>query len=55
MKTLKELVINIPTPFQAVHFLIASKKVHLCMHACGKKRDHKHGRSNLWPALSSNT
>ncbi|KAL3851398.1 hypothetical protein ACJIZ3_013280 [Penstemon smallii] len=43
MKTLKELM-NILTPLQAVNFLAASKKLHLCVHACGKRRDRFHGR-----------
>ncbi|WMV15837.1 hypothetical protein MTR67_009222 [Solanum verrucosum] len=45
METLKELVINILSPLQAVDFLIASKKLHLCVNAWGKTRDHQHGRN----------
>ncbi|KAJ4703667.1 TGA transcription factor [Melia azedarach] len=44
LRTLKELM-NILTPVQAVDFLAASKKLHLCIHEWGKKRDHKHGRN----------
>ncbi|XP_059295067.1 protein DOG1-like 3 [Lycium ferocissimum] len=44
METLKELVMNILSPLQAVKFLIASKKLHLCINAWGKTRDHQHGR-----------
>lgn len=45
METLKELVMNILNPIQAVDFLIASKKLHLCINAWGKTRDHKHGKN----------
>ncbi|XP_049384140.1 protein DOG1-like 3 [Solanum stenotomum] len=45
METLKEMVINILSPLQAVDFLIASKKLHLCVNAWGKTRDHQHGRN----------
>ncbi|XP_069150478.1 protein DOG1-like 3 [Solanum lycopersicum] len=58
MVTLKELI-NILSPLQAVDFLIASKKLHLCVNAWGKKRDHQHGRNretkqerNTCPTLS---
>ncbi|XP_026419494.1 protein DELAY OF GERMINATION 1-like [Papaver somniferum] len=44
MNTLRE-VIGILTPFQAVDFLIAGKKLHLCMHQWGQRRDHRHGRT----------
>ncbi|KAK3027910.1 hypothetical protein RJ639_040593 [Escallonia herrerae] len=43
LSTLKEMI-SILTPVQAVDFLVASKKLHLCMHAWGLKRDHRHGR-----------
>ncbi|KAI3913447.1 hypothetical protein MKW98_003926 [Papaver atlanticum] len=39
MNTLKELI-GIFTPLQAVEFLIAGKKLHLCMHQWGQLRDH---------------
>ncbi|XP_026429958.1 protein DELAY OF GERMINATION 1-like [Papaver somniferum] len=39
MNTLKELI-GIFTPLQAVGFLIAGKKLHLCMHQWGQLRDH---------------
>lgn len=59
METLKELVMNILGPLQAVDFLIASKKLHLCINAWGKTRDHQHGRNkgtteerNTSPTLS---
>ncbi|KAA8515094.1 hypothetical protein F0562_018119 [Nyssa sinensis] len=42
LSTLKELL-SILTPFQAVDYLAATKKLHLCMHEWGRKRDHKHG------------
>ncbi|RZC66390.1 hypothetical protein C5167_010086 [Papaver somniferum] len=42
MNTLKELI-GIFTPLQAVDFLIAGKKLHLCMHQWGQRRDHLHG------------
>lgn len=38
LSMLKEQV-RILTPLQAVEFLVASKKLCLCMHAWGKKRD----------------
>ncbi|XP_016648161.1 PREDICTED: uncharacterized protein LOC103324988 [Prunus mume] len=44
--TVKELV-NILTPLQAVDFLVASKKLHLCVHKWGRNRDQKLGRENL--------
>ncbi|KAL7212835.1 hypothetical protein ACSBR2_015513 [Camellia fascicularis] len=44
MSTLKELV-GIFTPIQAVDFLAVTKKLHLCMHELGTKRDdHMPGR-----------
>ncbi|BFG30876.1 hypothetical protein CerSpe_171500 [Prunus speciosa] len=39
LSTVRELV-NILTALQAVDFLVASKKLHLCMHKWGKNRDH---------------
>ncbi|CAN4105607.1 unnamed protein product [Withania somnifera] len=45
MDTLKELVMNILSPFQAVDFLVAGKKLHLCINAWGKTRDQQHGRN----------
>lgn len=45
LSTLKELI-DILTPFQAVDFLAATKKLHLCMHAWGRGRDLKHGRES---------
>lgn len=39
--TLKELL-DILTPVQAVNFLVAGKKLHLCIHQCGKRRDRLH-------------
>ncbi|KAI3958981.1 hypothetical protein MKX01_023657 [Papaver californicum] len=44
MNTLKELI-GICTPLQAVEFLIAGKKLHLCMHQWGQDTDHLHGRT----------
>ncbi|MCL7050675.1 hypothetical protein MKW94_011444 [Papaver nudicaule] len=44
MNTLKELI-GIFTPLQAVEYLIAGKKLHLCMHQWGQQRDHRHGRT----------
>ncbi|MCL7034579.1 hypothetical protein MKW94_016909 [Papaver nudicaule] len=47
MDTLKELL-GIFTPLQAVEFLIAGKKLHLCMHQWGQERDHhRHGETQL--------
>ncbi|KAG8498179.1 hypothetical protein CXB51_006768 [Gossypium anomalum] len=43
LSTLKELL-SILTPLQGVDFLVASKKLHLCMHEWGKIRDNRHGR-----------
>ncbi|XP_048140765.1 protein DOG1-like 3 [Rhodamnia argentea] len=43
LNTLKEMV-GALTPPQAVDFLVASKKLHLCIHEWGKRRNHKHGR-----------
>ncbi|EEF24610.1 protein DELAY OF GERMINATION 1 [Ricinus communis] len=45
LTTLKELI-SILTPVQAVDYLAAGRKLHLCMHEWGKKRDLKHGRGN---------
>ncbi|PQP98846.1 hypothetical protein Pyn_14149 [Prunus yedoensis var. nudiflora] len=42
LSTVKELV-NILTPLQAVDFLVASKKLHLCVHKWGRNRDQKLG------------
>lgn len=42
INTLKELI-NIISPVQAVDFLVAGKKLNLCIHKWGKKRDSKHG------------
>ncbi|MCL7051098.1 hypothetical protein MKW94_028820 [Papaver nudicaule] len=44
MTTLKELI-AILTPLQAVEFLIAGKKLHLCMHQWCQERDQRHGRT----------
>ncbi|XP_021895752.1 protein DELAY OF GERMINATION 1-like [Carica papaya] len=44
LNTLKGLL-DILKPQQAVDFLAAGKKLHLCMHEWGKRRDVKHGRS----------
>ncbi|XP_052486191.1 protein DELAY OF GERMINATION 1-like [Gossypium raimondii] len=43
LSTLKELL-AILTPLQGVDFLVASKKLHLCMHKWGKTRDNRQGR-----------
>ncbi|KAL6197268.1 hypothetical protein ACLB2K_032877 [Fragaria x ananassa] len=43
MNTMKE-VLKILTPLQGVDFLVASKKLHLCVHRWGRQRDQKHGR-----------
>lgn len=45
LNTLKQLL-NILTPKQGVEFLVASKKLHLCIHEWGKMRDKSHGRSH---------
>ncbi|OVA07258.1 Transcription factor TGA like domain [Macleaya cordata] len=44
MNTLKELI-GILKPLQAVDFLIVSKKLHLCIHEWGKRRDLRLGRT----------
>ncbi|KAL2504686.1 transcription factor-related [Abeliophyllum distichum] len=41
MKTLKE-ILNILTPVQGVHFLIAAAELHLRFHEWGQKRDARH-------------
>ncbi|CAI9763384.1 unnamed protein product [Fraxinus pennsylvanica] len=41
MKTLRE-TLNILTPLQGVHFLIAAAELHLRVHEWGKKRDARH-------------
>ncbi|KAM1347415.1 hypothetical protein ACFX2H_036350 [Malus domestica] len=46
LNTLKELV-KILTPLQAIDFMVASKKLHLCVHKWGRKRDQSHGRENM--------
>ncbi|KAI3440021.1 DOG1 domain-containing protein, partial [Psidium guajava] len=43
LDTLKEIV-RVLTPPQAVDFLATSRKLHLCIHEWGKRRDHKNGR-----------
>ncbi|XP_059295070.1 protein DOG1-like 1 [Lycium ferocissimum] len=42
MKTLKQIVINILEPVQAVEYLAAAKRMRLCFQQWGKKRDHHH-------------
>ncbi|KAJ0016670.1 hypothetical protein Pint_10380 [Pistacia integerrima] len=44
LNTLKEFI-NILTPEQAVDFLASSKKLHLCVHEWGERRDRKSGRT----------
>lgn len=43
LKTLKEMM-NVLSPVQAVNYLAASKKLHLCVHQWGEGRDRVHGR-----------
>ncbi|KAL2244768.1 UNVERIFIED_CONTAM: Protein DELAY OF GERMINATION 1 [Sesamum indicum] len=43
LNTLKELM-SILTPVQAVDFLATGRKLHLCIHAWGRRRDQKHAR-----------
>ncbi|MCL7031449.1 hypothetical protein MKW94_027124 [Papaver nudicaule] len=43
LNTLKELI-GILTPLQAVDFLIASKKLHICIHQWGLRRDMQRER-----------
>lgn len=45
LNTVKE-IFGILTPVQGVDFLAMSKKLHLCVHEWGKKRDQRHGREN---------
>ncbi|XP_055805993.1 protein DOG1-like 3 [Solanum dulcamara] len=42
MKTLKEIVLIILEPLQAVEYLTAAKKMRLCLQKWGEKRDHQH-------------
>lgn len=46
LSSLKELI-SILSPLQAVEFLAASKKLHLCIREWGKRRDYLHGRTNI--------
>lgn len=46
LSILKELI-GILTPLQAVEFLAAGKKLHLCVHEWGKRRDLSHGRGSF--------
>ncbi|KAK4440062.1 protein DOG1-like 1 [Sesamum alatum] len=43
LNTLKELT-SILTPVQSVDFIAMAKKLHLCVHAWGRRRDREHGR-----------
>ncbi|KAL0398456.1 UNVERIFIED_CONTAM: protein DELAY OF GERMINATION 1 [Sesamum radiatum] len=43
LNTLKELT-SILTPVQAVDLIATAKKLHLCIHAWGRRRDQEHGR-----------
>lgn len=45
INTLKE-VVEILTPMQSVHFLIAAAELHLRVHEWGKKRDEKNNNTN---------
>ncbi|KAG6641396.1 hypothetical protein CIPAW_09G070800 [Carya illinoinensis] len=45
LSTLKELI-GISMTRQAVDFLTVTKKLHLCVHQCGKGRDLRHGRGS---------
>ena len=45
LKTLKA-VIDILSPIQGVHFLIAAAELHLKIHEWGKQRDDKHQHCN---------
>ncbi|MFS7921559.1 putative transcription factor TGA like domain-containing protein [Helianthus anomalus] len=40
-------MIDILTPLQAVEFLVASKKLHLCLHEWSKTRDIQRGITQL--------
>ncbi|XP_016562027.1 protein DOG1-like 3 [Capsicum annuum] len=42
MKTLKEIVLDILKPVQAVEYLAAAKRTRLCFHKWGEKREHQH-------------
>uniref|UniRef100_A0A2N9HW61 DOG1 domain-containing protein n=1 Tax=Fagus sylvatica TaxID=28930 RepID=A0A2N9HW61_FAGSY len=46
LSTVKELM-GILTPLQAVDFLAAGKKLQLCVHEWGKRRDMSHGRGKF--------
>ncbi|KAL2244767.1 protein DELAY OF GERMINATION 1-like [Sesamum indicum] len=43
LNTLKELT-SILTPVQSVDFIATARKLHLCVHAWGRRRDREHGR-----------
>ncbi|KAK9132148.1 hypothetical protein Scep_011676 [Stephania cephalantha] len=43
--TLREMVERILTPFQAVEFLVAGKKLHLSLHEWCKSRNHSESSS----------
>ncbi|CAI9087257.1 OLC1v1021284C1 [Oldenlandia corymbosa var. corymbosa] len=45
IRTLKELILGILSPLQAVEFLAASKKLRLCIREWGRRRDNRHGRN----------
>ncbi|XP_051129120.1 protein DELAY OF GERMINATION 1-like [Andrographis paniculata] len=44
LNTLKELL-GMLTPIQGVRFLAMAKKLHLCFHQWGQRKDHLHGRN----------
>ncbi|KAL0442637.1 UNVERIFIED_CONTAM: protein DELAY OF GERMINATION 1 [Sesamum latifolium] len=43
INTLKELT-SILTPVQSVDFIATARKLHICVHAWGRRRDREHGR-----------
>lgn len=52
LRTLKS-VIDILTPTQAVHFLIAAAELHLRLHEWGKRRDAKNNQADEAPGRQS--
>ncbi|XP_004150221.1 protein DOG1-like 1 [Cucumis sativus] len=52
LNTMKELVLEILKPTQALQFLVASKKLHLSLHQWGKRRDEKQRRIRCYHSIS---
>ncbi|XP_008443347.2 protein DOG1-like 1 [Cucumis melo] len=52
LNTMKELVLEIFKPTQALQFLVASKKLQLSLHQWGKRRDEKQRRIRSYRSIS---